>query len=122
PPARTSGHPRPPPPWVPTPLPAAPRASDAPHRQTNRLVVPEMVQQLFVGLDEGRLLLRIELARHCLWFAMFHPKPVQQSNQAAAALILDAEFALDPRADLERRPRQPLTDPPLQLLLLVRPQ
>jgi len=46
----------------------------------------QAVQQFFIRLDEPRLLLWIELARHRLWFAMFHAKAVQQRDQARPAL------------------------------------
>src|SRR3984885_12851231 len=49
---------------------------------------------------------------------MLHPQPMQQCDQATPALVGDAAFALDPGADLTRRPRQSLGDPTLQLVLL----
>jgi len=45
-------------------------------------------------------------------------KPVQQGDEPRAALIDDAEFAFDIRADLARRARQDFSDPGLQRLFL----
>ena len=91
-------------------------------QEQHRLVRVQMVQQVLVLLDEGRLLLGIELARYRLWLAMLHAEAVQQGNQAGAALIRNAAFLLDPGADLTGRPRQRLSDPRLQLVLLFNAQ
>src|SRR6195952_3727778 len=68
--------------------------------------------------DERNLLLRIQLARHRFRLAMLHPKPMQQRDQARAALIDDAERLLDPGTNRAGRSRQRLGDPCFQLLLL----
>ena len=86
--------------------------------ENKELIGLKLVQQGFVGLDEGRLLLRIELARHRLWLAMLQAEPMQQRDQARPALVLDAALRLDPSTDLARGPRQRLGDPGLQLVLL----
>ena len=55
--------------------------------EQHRFIIGEVVQQILIGLDEGRLLLRIQLARHGFRLAMLHAKPVQQRDQAGSALI-----------------------------------
>ena len=88
----------------------------------HRLVSVQMVQQIFIGRDECRLLLRVELARHRFRLAMLHAKAVQQRDQAGPTLIRDATFLLDPGANLARRPRQRPADPDFQLVLLLAAQ
>jgi hypothetical protein len=86
--------------------------------EQHRFIIGEVVQQVLISLDEGLLLLRVQLARHGFRLAMFHAKPVQQRDQAGSALIRDAAFLLDPGTNRARRPRQRLGDPGFQLVLL----
>ena len=55
--------------------------------EQHRFIIGEVVQQIRIGLDEGRLLLRIQLARHVFRLAMLHAKPVQQRDQAGSARL-----------------------------------
>ena len=79
------------------------------------------VQQIFVRLDEGRLLLRVELALYRLRLVMLHAQPVQQRDQPRPTLVFDAQFGCDPGANRTRRARQGRGDPGDQpgLLLVV---
>ena len=105
-------------------------ATHRPHRmrrmhrigEQHRFISVQVVQQVLIRLDEGRLLLRVQLARHRLRLAMLHAKAVQQRDQARPALIFDAAFLLDPGANLARRPRQCLADPGFQFVLLLAAQ
>src|SRR3954471_21165420 len=85
-------------------------------------VVGQRLQQPLVGVDEGLLFGRVELARHRLRLAMFQPQTMQQRNQPGAALVDDPEPLLDPRSDLAGRPRQGFANPCLQRRLLVQAQ
>ena len=97
-------------------------AAHRPHRmrrmhriaEQHRFIVGQMVQQILIRLDKGRLPGRIEPARHRFRFAVVHARPMQQGDQARAALIGDAAFLLDPGANLARRARQRLGDPGFQ--------
>src|SRR5271166_2188202 len=74
---------------------------------------------LLISLDEGCLLLRVQLARHRLRLAMLHAKAMQQCDQARPALVCDAALPFDPGANLARRSRQGFADPGLQFVLLL---
>ncbi|KJB89907.1 hypothetical protein N826_10885 [Skermanella aerolata KACC 11604] len=63
-------------------------------------VVGQRLQQRLVGIDEGLLFGRVELARHRLGLAVFQPQTMQQRDQSGAALVDDPERLLDPRSDL----------------------
>jgi hypothetical protein len=71
-------------------------------RKDNSLIGFKRVQQIFICLDECRLLLGIELARYRLRFAMLHTQPVQQRDQAGAALVFDAKLRRDPGTNRAR--------------------
>src|SRR5271166_6057925 len=74
---------------------------------------------LLIRLDEGCLLLRVQLARHRLRLAMLHAKAMQQCDQARPALVCDAALPFDPGANLTGRSRQGFADPGLQFVLLL---
>src|SRR5271166_716038 len=74
---------------------------------------------LLISLDEGCLLLQVQLARHRLRLAMLHAKAMQQCDQARPALVCDAALPFDPGANLARRSRQGFADPGLQFVLLL---
>jgi hypothetical protein len=88
----------------------------------HRFVRLHPVEQRLIGRNEGGLLGRIKLARHRLRPAMLHAKPMQQRHQAGAAVVDDAQLALDPATHLARRARQGFADPGAQLILLRRAQ
>ena len=90
--------------------------------EQHRLVVGQRPQQRLVGVDEGLLSGRVELARHRLGLAMFQSQTMQQRNQPGTALVDNLELVFDPRADHPGRPRQGVADPGLQLVLLLQGQ
>ena len=86
--------------------------------EQHRFIGVQMVQQVLIRVDESVLLLRIELTRHRFRLAVLHAQPVQQSDQARLALVIDAALLLDQGADIARCSRQSLGDPGCQLALL----
>ncbi len=74
-------------------------------REQHGLVVAQGIQQLFVALDESLLLLFVELARDDARLVILEPQTMQQRDQSRAAFVDEAEFLLDPGADLARRAR-----------------
>ena len=97
-------------------------AADRAHRmrrmhrvsKQDRLVGLQLVEQRFILLNESRLLLRVQLARDRLRFAVFHAESVQQSNQPRAAFVVDTAFPRDPGTDLAGGARQGRGDPGFQ--------
>src|ERR1019366_3772175 len=71
---------------------------------------------------EGFLLHRVQLAGYRFWLAMFHAQTMQQRDQAGPALVVDAPFPLDLRADLTGGAGQSFADPGFQFALLLRRQ
>jgi len=64
----------------------------------HRLVVGQRLQQRSVGVDEGFLFGRVELARHRLGPAVFQSQTMQERDQPGAALVDDLELLVDPAA------------------------
>ena len=91
-------------------------------REQHGLVVAQGIQQLFVARDESLLLFFVELARNDIRLVIFEPQAMQQRDQSRAAFVNEAEFLLDPGADLARRARQRRGDPGFQLFLLLAAQ
>jgi hypothetical protein len=75
---------------------------DARRPQTARPRRAQGIQQLFVALNESLLLFFVELARDDIGFVIFEPQAMQQRDQSRPAFVNDAEFILDPGADLAR--------------------
>ena len=71
-------------------------------RKQHGLVVAQGIQQLFVALNESLLLFFVELARDDIGFVIFEPQAMQQRDQSYWLFVNDAEFILDPGADLAR--------------------
>ena len=88
------------------------------HEQ-HSLVRPQRIQHVLVGFDERLLFFRVELASDRLGLVVFEPEPMQHRHQPRTALINDAEFPLDIRADVACRTRQGRSDPRLQLRFLI---
>ena len=61
----------------------------------------------------------VELARDDVRLVIFEPQTMQQRDQSRAAFINEAEFLLDPGADLACRTRQRRADPRLQIVFLL---
>jgi hypothetical protein len=101
-----------------------PRPMGGMHRvgEHHRLVVGQRLQQRSVGVDEGFLFGRVELARHRVGLAVFQPQTMQQRNQPGTALVDNPELVFDPRSDHPSRPRQGVADPRLQRHLLLQGQ
>ena len=90
--------------------------------EQHRFIVGQRLQQPLVGVDEGLLFGRVELARYRLRLAVFQSQTMQQRDQPGTALVDDPELVLDPRSDLAGRPWQGFADPFLQLFLLFQAQ
>ena len=87
-------------------------------REQNGFVVAQGIQELFMARDESLLLLFVELARNDARLVIRETQTMQQCDQSRAAFVDEAEFLLDPGADMPRRPRQACGDPSLQAVFL----
>ena len=66
----------------------------------------------------ARCSLLIEMTRNRLGLSVFQAKAMQKRDQSRAAVVLHAQFRLNPGADLTRRTRRSLVNPNDELLLL----
>src|ERR1035437_1426157 len=88
-------------------------------REQHGLVVAQGIHQLFIARDESLLLFFVQLARDDGWLVIFELQTMQQRDQSRAAGVDEAEFLLDPGADLARRAWQHRPDPGFQLGLVL---
>ena len=72
----------------------------------HRLVVGQRPQQPLVGVNEGLLFGRVELARHRLGLAVFQSQTMQQRDQPGTALVDDLELVF-PSVPMMMRHRPP---------------
>jgi hypothetical protein len=64
------------------------------------LVIAQGIPELFIALNESLLLLFVELARNDIRLVIFEPQAMQQRDQSRTAFVNEAEFLLDPGADV----------------------
>ena len=87
--------------------------------EQHSFVIRQGIQEIIVALDERLLLLYVELARDDVRLVIFEPQTMQQRDQPRAAFINEAEFRLDPGADLACRTRKRRAYPRLQIVFLL---
>jgi hypothetical protein len=87
-------------------------------REDHDLVRGQGIQQVLVKIDEGALLVLVEMARDDLGLAILEAEAMQKRDQSRATAVFHAQFRRDPSADLTRRARRDRSDPRRQLLLL----
>src|SRR5271157_1428402 len=73
---------------------------------------------LLIVLDEGLLLVLVELGRNDIRLVIFEPQAMQQRDQPRTAFVNEAKFLFDPGTDLARRARQRRADESFQSVFL----